>query len=120
MADMLQSASAWLDGMRRLHLSRQVSYTQASVTRPCLATVSQSAFETQTEMGVVERWESRDFIISVQDIPFETPKRGDIITEAVNSAMVAYEVCAPKGSPVWHWADANRTAVRIHTKARDA
>jgi hypothetical protein len=116
MTDMLSDAAAWLDGMRRANMARFVSYTRSSETQPCLATVTQSTFETQTEMGVVERWESRDYIISYHELPFPTPQRGDRITETLNNATVTYEVCAPRGAPVWQWADPYRNAVRVHTK----
>lgn len=120
MTDMLASAAAWLDGMRRQHLARWVSYTQAGVSAPCIATVSQSAVETQTEMGVIERWESRDYIISIADLPVDVPRRGDRISETLNSATVVYEVAAPRGASVWAWADSERTAYRIHTKVIDS
>lgn len=116
MGDMLYEAAAWLDGMRRGHLSRFVSYTRASQTQPCLATVSRSSFETQSDNGVVERWESRDYIISYHELPFPVPQRGDRITETAGDSTVSYEVCAPAGSPVWQWADAYGNAVRVHTK----
>jgi hypothetical protein len=116
MADMLLEAAAWLDGMRRGYMSRFVSYTRGSETQPCLATTSQSAFETQTETGVVERWESRDYIISYHELPFAVPQRGDRITESLNGTSVSYEVCAPRGAPVWNWADPYRNSVRVHTK----
>jgi hypothetical protein len=117
MPDMLSDAAAWLDGMRSAHMSHFVSYTRGNTTQPCLATVTQSTFESQTDSGVVERWESRDFIVSYDELPFPTPHRGDKIVETMNGASVTYEVCAPRGAPVWQWADPHRNAVRIHTKA---
>lgn len=117
MPDILADAAAWLDGMRRSHMSRYVSYSRGGVSSPCLATVSQSVFESQSEMGVIERWESRDFIISASQLPVDIPQRGDKIVETLGEAVVTYEVCAPRGSPVWRHADPFRTSVRIFTKA---
>jgi hypothetical protein len=117
MSDILADGAAWLDGMRRAHLSRHVSYKRDGVTSPCLATISSSVFETQTEMGVVERWESRDFIVSAGDMPMDYPERGDYITDTIGGVAVTYQVSAPRGAPVWKWADASRTAMRIHTTA---
>lgn len=117
MSDLFSVGAEWLDEIRRGHLSHYVSYTRGNETQPCLATVSKSEFEAQTEMGVVERWESRDFIVSYHEMPWPEPHRGDRITETLNGSSVTYEVMAPRGSPVWHWADAQRTAVRIHAKA---
>ena len=117
MTDMFVDAAQWMDGVRRTSLSRYVSYTRGGTTLPCLATVSQSAFETQTDMGVVERHESRDYIVSTQELPVDEPQRGDVITEDVGGTTVQYEVLSPAGVPSWHWADQHRTAYRIHTKA---
>ena len=113
---MLAESAAWLDSMRREHLSRWVSYTRGSVTTPCLASVSKSTFEVQTDNGVVERWESRDYIISHVDLPFGQPERGDVITETMGPATASYAVCSPAGLPVWQEGDAFRKCVRIHTK----
>lgn len=117
MTDLFSDAAGWLDSVRREHLSRYVSYRRDGTTLPCLATVSQSAFETQTDMGVVERHESRDYIVSLQELPVDEPRRGDVIVETLNSLSVEFEVVAPSGAPVWQWADQYRTAYRIHTQA---
>lgn len=112
---MLSDGMAWLDGERRSHMSDWVSYQRGAVTHPTRATPSRSAFEVQDANGVIERWESRDFVISIIDLPFATPERGDRITETHGAVVLTYEVMAPRGMPVWQW-DAFRTAVRIHTK----
>ncbi len=117
MGDVIADAALWLTGMRRNHVSRYVAYSSGGVTAPCIATASQTVFETQSEMGVIERWESRDFVIAVADLPVEEPQRGDRITETLNGESVTFDVCAPRGAPIWKWADASRTAVRIHSKA---
>ena len=116
MGDILAASNAWLDGMRRAHVSHYVSYTRGSVTTPCLATVTQTVFETQSEMGVIERWESRDFLVSAADLPFGDPVRGDLISETLNGVAVTFEVCAPRGAPLWKWTDTTRATARIHTK----
>lgn len=117
MGDIIADAAVWLDGMRREHLSRAVTYTRGSVSVVCLATVSRSNWETQNELGVVERWESRDFIISTSEMPYSTPQRGDRLIETVGGVAVTYEVGAPRGVPFWQYADLARTSVRLHTKA---
>lgn len=117
MDDMLANASAWLDSMRRQHLSRWVTYQRGAESQPCLASVSKSDFETQTDTGLVERWESRDYLISYHEMPFPVPQRGDRILETLNNVTVTFEVCSPRGMPAWHWADPHRTAIRVHTKA---
>jgi hypothetical protein len=117
MQDLLSSASEWLNGMRQEHLSRYVSYVRNGISMPCPATVAATTFEMQSDMGVVERWESRDFIISVNQFPQDIPMRGDTITENLDGTTVTYQVCAPKGMPVFRYADPYRKAFRVFTKA---
>jgi hypothetical protein len=115
--DVLAEGSEWLNGMRREFRSREVTYRSGDVSETCLATVSATTFETHSEMGVIDRWESRDFVIATEDLPVATPRRGDIISETIGTATVRYEVCAPQGAPTWKWVGTSRRAVRVHTKA---
>jgi len=116
MADVLAESAAWLDGMRREHMSHTAAYSRGSVTNPVFASTTKSEFEVVSDQGVVERWESRDFVISLGDLPFGMPARGDVITETLGETTIRYAVMSPRGIPLWHWADAYRTAVRVHTK----
>jgi hypothetical protein len=72
-------------------------------------------FESVDSNGVVERWESRDFVISAGDLPFDPPERGDLIIETVGGKVLTYQVLAPKGMQPWKW-DPYRTAMTVHTK----
>ena len=116
MADILADAAAWLDGMRREHMSHHAAYSRGGVTVPVAVSVTKSEFEVVSEQGVVERWESRDFVISLDEFPFEEPARGDVISETLGGRTVNYAVMSPRGVPLWHFADAYRTAIRVHTK----
>jgi len=60
--------------------------------------------------------ETDDYIISTGDLPVESPQRGDQILETVGSRQVVYEVCAPRGAPVFTL-DAFGNSYRIHAKA---
>jgi hypothetical protein len=62
-------------------------------------------------------WESRDFVIKAGSLPFGEPLRHDKIVETLNGVDVTYEVTSPRGVPVFHWGDAFRQTVRVHTIA---
>lgn len=115
MGNMLSVGAVWLDAQRREHLSDWVAYRRGGVTHPVRATPSSSTFEVQDANGIIERWESRDFVISVIDLPFSPPEKGDLIIETNGTTVLTYQVLAPRGMEVWRW-DAFRTAVRVHTK----
>lgn len=123
MADMFQQRDAFLTDMRTAHLSREVVFVPA--TGPQLtvqASISRSVFEVDRGDGVVERVESRDFIVAASALPGE-PQRGARIRETAGDKVMVYEVSAPAGSAAARWADASRTAWRIHTvlaKTEDA
>lgn len=115
MADMFADAAVWLDQQRRDHLSRAVTLRGADgVIVPLQAAIGQTEYETANEYGAVERWESRDFIVSRADLP-RLPVAGDLVIEEQESRRAAYEVSAPRGMPVWSPADSYGVAISIHT-----
>lgn len=121
MADLLADADEWLAGQFRSHLSSAVTYTRGvNSISGLLATVGRTQFETTDDNGVVEAWESRDFIVSKSDMVLSStaiePARGDRITQTLNGATCVFEVMAPAGQPVWRWSDSRRYRMRIHTK----
>ena len=75
------------------------------------ATVGRTLFRAEDEYGVTIRVESRDFLVSVDQMPRE-PLRGDRIVYAGR----VYEVLAPNGEPVWRWSGPQHVTRRIHTK----
>ncbi len=115
MPDVIASANQWLAGQRRLHLATDVTWSRGGSSATAPATVGRTSFETESATGRVERMESRDFIIAIGDLPTE-PKEGDRISEPMGATTYLYEVMAPGGTPAVHFADATRTAYRLHTK----
>lgn len=114
--NMMAWGAEWHSREQRKWVAGWVSYQRGNVTHPVRATPDRSLWETQDQNGLVERWESRDFIISAIDLPFDPPERGDrIIETTAGGAVLTYEVLAPRGERVWKW-DSFRTAMRIHTK----
>lgn len=113
MADIFATAAKWLDGQRRAHLSRPVVLVGASddvTVSDLLASIGRTLYETANDFGAVERWESRDYIVSRADLP-RLPVLGDRIIDGED----IYEVSAPRGMPVWSPADSYGITISIHT-----
>lgn len=116
MADMLANGAAWLAGQLKAAASTTVAYVRGNQAIDVTATVGSSAFESANQSGVLERWESRDYLIPTEDLPFGDPAQGDKIVHEIDGVSVTYEVASPRGVPLWHYADAFRLIVRVHTK----
>lgn len=120
MADMLRTGAVWLSAQLKAAAGTTVVYRRGADEVEVIATVGQSQFEAANQSGVVERWESRDFLISTADLPFGDPRRGDVIVENGGGLYVEHEVASPRGVPEWHYGDAFRSIVRVHTVQTDA
>ncbi|HUU35281.1 MAG TPA: hypothetical protein VMW48_14550 [Vicinamibacterales bacterium] len=118
--DLLDQASAWLDGKRKAHLSRPVTYQRGAESVEVQARVGRTVFEAADAYGVVERTESRDFLVLAADLVLGgaavLPERGDRIRETDGAKVYVYEVMAPGKEPHWRWSDDYRRTLRIHTK----
>jgi hypothetical protein len=115
MTDMLSAGATWLAGQLASGASRSVRYQRGLDFGLVNATIGTSRFESQGTSGVIEQWESRDFIIKAGTLPFGEPLRHDKIVETINGVDVTYEVTSPRGVPVFHHGDAFRQTVRVHT-----
>ena len=77
-------------------------------------------FEVDDGYGVVQKWESRDFLILAADLILAglqtLPQRGDRILETQAGTTYTYEVLAPGKEPPFRFSDAFRKTLRIHTK----
>jgi hypothetical protein len=117
MSDLLASGAAWLAGQLSASASRSVRYSRGADYGTVSATIGTSRFESQGTSGVVEQWESRDFVIKAGTLPFGEPLRHDKIVDTINGVDITYEVTSPRGVPVFHYGDAFRQTVRVHTIA---
>ena len=117
MSDLLASGAAWLAGQLAAGASRSVRYSRGADFGTVLATIGTSRFESQGTSGVIEQWESRDFIVKAGTLPFGEPLRHDKIVDTINGVDITYEVTSPRGVPVFHYGDAFRQTVRVHTIA---
>jgi hypothetical protein len=115
MSDMLSAGATWLAGQLASGASSSVRYYRGVDYGVVSATIGTSRFESQGTSGVIEQWESRDFVIKAGTLPFGEPQRHDKIVETINGVDVTYEVTSPRGVPVFHHGDAFRQTVRVHT-----
>ena len=116
MPDLLANGAAWLAGQLKAAAGASVTYRRGEDETAITATIGRSQFEAANQSGVVENWESRDYLVSYGDLPYGEPQRGDVIVETVGGDLCEYEVASPRGVPVFHFGDAFRAVVRIHTK----
>jgi hypothetical protein len=113
MPDLLSSGAAWLESQRHQHLAKEVVYRRGPLQVTLRATVGRTEFELADEQGILQRVESRDFLVRADDLTFGIPQAGDVIVEG----GLAFEVNSPGGTPAWRYSDPNRATLRIHTKA---
>ena len=123
MADLLGKAAAWLDDQRVRHLSRPVTYARGEHSVEVQAAVGRTEFEVDNGTGILEKVESRDFMIRASDLVLDgsavLPERGDRVREESDGVTYVYEVMAPGREPCWRYSDPYRRALRIHTKLVD-
>lgn len=120
MADTIAAGAEWLANHLTQSAGKPVVYSRGGVAVTVTATIGRSQFDAANQSGIVETWESRDFIIKAGALPFGEPLRHDRITETDASGSVIYEVSAPRGVPLWRFGDAYRKTVRIHTTAAES
>lgn len=123
MADILETASTWLEGQRLKYRTRMVTYVQSGDEVELAATIGRTQFEVDDGYGVIERTESRDFLVTAAELVLAgtptLPERGDQIRETQDTTVFVYEVLAPGKEPHWRYSDPYRRTLRIHTKQID-
>jgi hypothetical protein len=118
--DLLAYGSAWLEDQRHRHLTTTVTYRRDSQSVQVQATVGQTVFRIDGDLGATIRHVRRDYLVRAADLvlPPDTapslPQRGDRILEASGGV---HEVMGPGGGePDWRFSDPQRLTLRIHTK----
>jgi len=123
MPDFLEQGSAWLADQRVRHLSRPVTYVRGDDSVELDAAVGRTVFEVDNGTAVLEKVESRDFLVRAADLVLDAqrvlPERGDKVRETQAGTVYVYEVMAPGREPCWRYSDPYRRALRIHTKLVD-
>lgn len=120
MADLLDTGAAWLEGQRVKHMTRTAQYCRGADSAEVKATVGRTVFEVDDGRGVLEKWESRDFLVAAAELVLAgspvLPARGDRVRETQGGKVYVYEVMAPGAEPCWRYSDAYRGTLRVHTK----
>lgn len=120
MTDLLERGSRWLQQQRTEHLSHPITYVRGEESVELPASIGRTTFEVDNGFGVVERTESRDFLVLAEDLVLAgsatLPERGDRIRETQGTTSYVYEVLAPGKEPHWRYSDPYRQTLRIHTK----
>ena len=120
MADLLESAFNWLEQKRTQHRSRSVTYQRGEVAVEVPASIGRTTFEIDDGYGLIQKFESRDFLILATDLVLDgsqtLPERGDRIQETEGAKTFTYEVLAPGKEPPWRYSDPYWKTLRIHTK----
>ena len=120
MPDLLKTASDWLADQQKTHASRTVTYQRGVDSVQVQAVIGRTVFEVDDGVGVIQKVESRDFLIQAADLILAgwtvLPERGDRIQETEGTTTYVYEVMAPGGEPAWRYSDPYRKTLRIHTK----
>lgn len=123
MPNLLGDSSAWLEGQRHKHLTISVEYKRGLDSVVLLATVGRTVFELDMGRGILERWESRDYLVLTKDLILGAspalPVAGDRIRETQGATVYVYEVMSPGDEPDYRFSDDYRETLRIHTKLVD-
>jgi hypothetical protein len=120
LADLLQTASIWLDGVRHSHLVQSVTYVRPSVGQVIVnATLGATVYEIDDSQGIGIKTESRDFILRADDLVLagqkELPEAGDRIEVTLNGVKQTYEVMPLGGEPSRD-SDRYKEVLRVHSK----
>jgi len=97
-----------------------VIYQRGLAQAEVRATIGKTIFETDGGTGILEKTESRDYLILTADLVLNDestlPSRGDRIRESEGGKVFVYEVMAPGRQPHYRYSDPYRKTLRIHTK----
>jgi len=120
LANLLQTGAAWLADQLKSHASNEVIYQRAAEQISVQATIGSTEFEIDEGSGMLQRIQSRDFLIHAADFVLggeqTLPAVGDRVLETHGELTLIYEVMAPGPEPHWRYSDPFRKLLRIHTK----
>ncbi len=120
MTDLLDKGSAWLEGQRKKHATREVTYLRGANAVVVKSTIGRTLFEQDDGAGVIIRTQVRDYLIDTADLVLAgqptLPEKGDRIEETDAGKKYVYEVLPLGSEPHWRYSDPYRRTLRIHTK----
>jgi len=118
--NVLKTGSDWLSGQLKSKIGTTVTYVRGDYSVSLTATVGSTSFDQADEFGIIERIESRDYLIDAADLVLNSvtvlPGRGDKIEETQDGTTYTYEVMTLDNQPAWRYSDSYRKKLRIHTK----
>ena len=117
-----RTAAQWLQQKRLDNATVPVTYKRGGDSLAMEAQVGLTVYEEVDADGVVIRFESRDYLIALDEFeaPITMPPQiGDEIEETQDSATYTYRVTSIPGGQAYR-RDAHRLRVRIHTKRTSA
>lgn len=120
MTNILKQGADWLEDIRHRHATVEVTYARGTGSVLVLATIGRTLFEVDGGRGILEKFETRDFLIRAQDLVLDgsprLPERGDLIRETQGNVVHVYEVMAPGKEPHFRYSDPFRKTLRVHAK----
>jgi hypothetical protein len=120
MTNLLDQGAAWLADQLKTHASTEVVYQRGANQVAVQATIGKTEFEIDDGTGIIQRVQSRDYLIQAADLQLAglvtLPRAGDRIRERVAEQTFVYEVLAPGNEPPYRYSDPFRKLLRIHTK----
>ncbi len=120
MTNLMEKGAGWLANKLQAHASGQIEYRRDDEAVNVQATIGKTEFEIDDGSGVLQRVESRDYLIPTADLRLggvqTLPVVGDRIRETQGSRTFVYEVLAPGKEPHYRYSDEFRRLLRIHTK----
>jgi hypothetical protein len=117
------TAATHLASRLKSRVSQIVTLSDGGYSVDVLAVVTLGKRQTIDSNGMVVEWESTDFIVTAADLILNgklisEPKRGMRFTRIVGTIEEVFEVQAPPNEQPFHWSDAARAIIRIHTVQR--
>jgi hypothetical protein len=117
MTDLLQSASTWISGQLKEHVSQTVTFRRGTQTVSVQATIGNTLFESHGELGPSVQIKTRDYLIETDDLVLGgvavLPQRDDIIVDASGDE---YTILPTDDGVYWRDSDPYRVRIRVHTK----
>ena len=120
MSNLMEQGAAWLADQLKAHGSVEVTYQRDAAQVAVRATIGKTEFEIDDGSGLIQRFQSRDYLIQTADLQLggqaTLPVAGDRVRETVGDQTFVYEVLAPGNEPHFRYSDPFRKVLRIHTK----
>ena len=114
--DVLQGGLDWLEGQRRAHMSRTVTYRRGASTVEVPATRAATRYEVDDGYGTIVEQDMRDYLVAASDLVLGLPEPGDDILDEIDGVTHVYEVTTLGGERHYRVCDPDRNTLRIHTQ----